>query len=190
MKHRAAFIAAVVIASMVSMGCSSYKESSGDPDAAAAHEAGMNARVQETITAFRTADPSLSGFFDNAYGYAVFPKIAKGGAGLGGAHGEGLVYERGAVIGNTSMSQATIGLQLGGQTLREIIFFQNAQKLDDFKNGKVELSAQASAVAARDGAAGSTDYTEGVAVFVLPIKGLMGEASVGGQKFEYSPISR
>ncbi len=89
MKHRAAFIAAVVIASMVSMGCSSYKESSGDPDAAAAHEAGMNARVQETITAFRTADPSLSGFFDNAYGYAVFPKIAKGGAGLGGAHGEG-----------------------------------------------------------------------------------------------------
>lgn len=190
MKHRTWFAAVVVTASLVGVGCSSYKESEGDPNVAAAHRARMDTKVQETITAFRATDPSMNSFFSNSAGYAVFPEIAKGGAGLGGAHGEGLVYEGGTLVGQTSMSQATIGFQLGGQTLREIIFFQNTQKLDDFKNGKVELSAQASAVAAKDGAASSTDYTEGVAVFVLPIKGLMGEASVGGQKFEYSPVSR
>jgi lipid-binding SYLF domain-containing protein len=190
MKSRLIVAAAVLAASFLAVGCSTYKDTDADPAVQASREAEMSGKVQNAIGDFRANDPSIHKFFDDAYGYAVFPKIGKGGAGLGGAYGKGQVIEQGTTVGNVSMSQATIGFQLGGQTYSEIIFFQTAQKLNDFKAGNFELSAQASAVAAHDGAASTTDYTEGVAVFVLPIKGLMGEASVGGQKFEYSPLAR
>ena len=60
---------------------------------------------------------------DTAYGYAVFPTIGKGGIGIGGAHGKGGVYHGGKRVGLTSMSQISYGLQLGGQSYSQIIFF-------------------------------------------------------------------
>jgi lipid-binding SYLF domain-containing protein len=97
------------------------------------------------------------------------------------------VYEKGKPIGDTSLTQITIGFQLGGQAYSEIIFFKDKKTLDDFKNGNFELGAQASAVAVTAGASADANYEKGVAVFTMAKGGLMYEASVGGQKFSYDP---
>ncbi len=141
----------------------------------------------ETIAAFKAKDPGIQRFFDKAVGYAVFPSVGKGGIGIGGAHGKGLVFSNGVPIGRSSLSQLTIGFQLGGQVYSEIIFFKDSVALEDFKRGNFEMGAQVSAVALTAGASADTSYNGGVAVFTMAKGGLMYEASVGGQKFTYKP---
>src|SRR5213079_989198 len=103
-------------------------------------------------------------FFKTAYGYAVFPSIGKGGAGIGGARGNGRVYAQGTPIGDATMTQLTVGLQLGGQVFSEIIFFADKRSLDEFTSGNFEFGAQATAVAITAGAsaqAGTTGASAG-----------------------------
>jgi lipid-binding SYLF domain-containing protein len=136
-------------------------------------------------TAFLEQDKGLSKFFNSAAGYVIFPNVGKGGLGIGGAAGQGILYEKGAAKGKASLTQVTIGLQAGGQAYREVIFFESQKELDNFKKNKFEFAAQVSAVAASAGAAANAKYNEGVAVFTMAKKGLMYEASVGGQKFKF-----
>ena len=144
-------------------------------------------RARETIAAFKKTDPGIGTFFKEAHGYAVFPEITKGAIGVGGAAGDGTVFERGTAIGSSSMTQVTIGLQLGGQTYSEVIFFKDKAALDNFKRGNYELAAGASAIALKEGASKTADYSNGVAIFTMGTGGLMFEASIGGQKFSYEP---
>jgi lipid-binding SYLF domain-containing protein len=158
----------------------------------------------DTIKVFRGAGQSAK-LFGNSYGYAVFPTIGKGGIGIGGAHGSGRVYQKGGYVGDTSMTQLTVGLQFGGQAYSQIIFFQNKAAFDNFTSGNFEFGAQATAVAIKSSAgaqAGTTGtssaasssgkdastaggYSGGMAVFTVAKGGLMYEASIGGQKFSY-----
>lgn len=144
-------------------------------------------RAHDTIAAFKKADPSIDTFFKKAHGYAVFPEITKGAIGIGGAAGDGTVFERGAAIGSASMTQVTIGLQLGGQTYSEVIFFEDKAALDSFKSGSYEVAAGASAIALKEGASKTAGYDNGVAIFTMATGGLMFEASIGGQKFSFEP---
>lgn len=154
-----------------------------DPDAVS--------KADETIVSFKEKDPSLQRFFDKAYGYAVFPAIGKGGLGtLGGAHGAGVLYQNANPIGTTTMTQITVGIQLGGQAYSEIIFFEDEETLTSFKEGDIEFSAQVSAVAADKGASANVAYEAGVAVFTMTKAGLMYEASIGGQKFKFKPMEQ
>jgi lipid-binding SYLF domain-containing protein len=150
-------------------------------------DANEEQEVVESIADFKKHDPKLQAFFDKAWGYAVYPKVGKVGMGIGGAHGDGLVFERGVVIGSTKLTQLSIGFQLGAQVYQEIIFFETQSDLDVFKEGNYELGAQASAVAVTAGASADASYDHGVAIFTLIKGGLMYEASVGGQKFKYTP---
>lgn len=148
-------------------------------------------------------------FFTNSYGYALFPTIGKGGIGIGGAHGKGRVYVQGKHVGDTSMTQLTIGFQLGGQAYSQIIFFQDKRAFDEFSTGNFEFGAQATAVAITAGASASAStagggsagasggkndattvgsYHKGMAVFTVAKGGLMYEATIGGQKFSYTPL--
>jgi lipid-binding SYLF domain-containing protein len=160
----------------------------------------------DTIKVFRNAGESGE-YFGSSYGYAVFPTIGKGGFVVGAAHGSGRVYQKGKYVGDTSMTQVTVGLQLGGQAYSQMIFFQNKSVLDEFTSGNFEFGAQATAVAITAGAsagAGTTGaaagasgtrrhattagkYYKGMAVFTVAKGGLMYEASIGGQKFSYKP---
>jgi len=144
---------------------------------------------EATISRFQVNDADMDRFFKRSYGYAIFPVIAKGGLGVGGANGRGLVYEEGKLVGYTTVTQATFGLQLGGQSFSELIFFKDKIDLNHFKEGNYEFGAQASAVAVTAGAAAAADYAHGVVIFTITRAGLMFEASVGGQKFTYSPIT-
>jgi lipid-binding SYLF domain-containing protein len=146
--------------------------------------------IAVTIDAFKAKDPTMQTFFDKAYGYAVFPNVGKGAFFVGGAYGEGKVYEKGNLIGTSELTQVTVGFQAGGQAYSEIIFFKDKKTLNDFKAGKFKLGAQASAVAATSGASANVDYSEGVAIFTMTKGGLMLEASVGGQKFSFKPLAK
>ncbi len=160
-----------------------------------------------TIEVFKKS-PVVQTFFKNAYGYAVFPSVGKGGIGIGGAYGKGQVYRGGRVTGTAKLFKATIGFQLGGQVFSEIIFFQDKRAYDDFTSGEFEFDATASAVAITAGAqakagtegatAGAsagpatgiqakTNYRKGMVIFVHTKGGLMYEAAIGGQKFSFNP---
>jgi lipid-binding SYLF domain-containing protein len=162
----------------------------------------------DTIKVFQNAGESGK-FFKTAYGYAVFPTIGKAGFVVGGAYGEGRVYARGKHIGNTSMTQASIGFQLGAEGFSQIVFFENEAALKEFTKGNFEFGADAQAVAivlaagAKANTAGSgasasatknaadtasAGYRKGMATFTVVKGGLMYEASVSGQKFTYKPV--
>jgi lipid-binding SYLF domain-containing protein len=143
--------------------------------------------VAKAILAIKKADPGIETFFENAAGYAVYPSVGKGGIVVGGAYGKGLVIVGGQVDGRTTMTQATLGLQLGGQVYSEFIFFKDEAAIANFRRGNIEFGAQASAVAATAGASADTSYDKGVAVFTHAGGGLMVEGSIGGQKFTYEP---
>jgi lipid-binding SYLF domain-containing protein len=145
--------------------------------------------VAAVIRKFKDKDPGMSRVFADAYGYAVFPTVGKGGIGIGAARGKGYVYQRGRLIGRSTLTQITIGLQLGGQAYSEVVLFKDAAALDNFKKGKLKLDAQASAIALTARASADLAYRKGVAIVTMAKGGLMYEASVGGQKFSYQPIS-
>ena len=144
-------------------------------------------QVQQTIEQFKKTDPEMKRFFSGARGYAVCPTVGKGGVGIGAARGKGLVYEGGKVVGEVKLTQVTVGAQLGGQTYSEVVFLENKETMDSFKQSDFALSAQATATAAAAGASANAKYKQGVAVFTMAKGGLMYEASVGGQKFHFIP---
>jgi len=159
---------------------------------------------QNTIDVFKKAVRS-GPMVSKAYGYAVFPTIGKAGIGLGGAFGKGRVYEKGKYIGDTSMTQASFGWQLGGEAFSQIVLFEDKRALTEFTKGNFEFSAEAKAVAitaAAGAAAGTTgtsagasagqndakaggSYHKGMATFTVVKGGLMYEAVLAGQKFGY-----
>ena len=167
---------------MVVGGCATVPKS---PEARSV----LSAETSQTIALFKEKDPGIQKFFDRSYGYAVLPKVFKGGFWISGAHGKGEVFEKNQMVGHCSMSQATIGFSFGGEFFREIIFFRDREDLENFKKGNYAFSAQITAVALTAGAAAKADYQRGVAVFVIADAGLMVDASLGGQKFNYVPKS-
>ncbi len=142
-----------------------------------------NART--TIEAFKDNNSKMESFFNEAYGYAIFPTIAKGAMGIGGAHGKGIVFEKGTSIGAAKLTQVTLGFQWGGQAYSEVIFFENEEALVSFKERNYAFSGQVSAVAVNKGVSADIAYEDGVAVYTMAKGGLMYEASIGGQKFKY-----
>ncbi len=163
----------------------------------------------ETIDVFLKSN-AVKPFFNEAYGYAVFPTVGKGGIIVGGAYGAGRVYKQGDIAGTATMFKVNIGFQLGGQAYREIIFFQDKRAYDEFTSEGFEFDGSLSAVVltlgaeAQAGTRGTTagaslgpdtgtqaatSYTKGMAVFVHTIGGLMYEVSIGGQRFSFSPIN-
>jgi lipid-binding SYLF domain-containing protein len=186
------------------VGCESDQSTtsaSGDQEALAkdaqkadADRAALETAAARTVETAKRDVPSIDAHFKDAVGYVVFPKIARGGLGIGAANGSGVVYERRSMmpdklIGTAEVTQVTIGLQIGGQAFSEIIFFQDASTFDNFKRGNVEFNADASGVAGGEGGTAAAKYENGVAVYVFGEKGFMGAAAIGGQKFKYRPAA-
>ena len=161
-----------------------------------------------TIDLFESS-PSVKPFFENSYGYAVFPTIGKGGFLVGGAHGKGKVYVNDEVTGTISMTKLTVGFQWGAQVFSEIIFLQDKRAYDEFTSGTYEFDTSVSAIVitasaqAQAGTSGKTasasagpstgvqaetGYSKGMSIFVHAQGGLMYEAAIGGQKFKFKPI--
>ena len=161
----------------------------------------------DTINKFK-ANPGVAPYFESAYGYGIWPTVAKGGLGIGASTGKGRIYRQGKVTGTSRVSDISIGFQAGGQAYSQIVFFEDKRAFTDFTSGNFEFSAQASAVAitasaqaatstegnrATSGAGGPGSatgggYTKGMQVFTLAKGGLMYEAAIAGQKYSYKPV--
>ena len=144
----------------------------------------LEPNVAITIANLKEKDPSAQSLFDKSAGYAVFPSVAKGGLGIGGARGKGLLIVAGETVAVVTLTQLSIGFQAGGQAYSEYIFFEDAVALGNFRRGNYELGAQVSAVAIVVGASADTKFNGGIAILTMAKGGLMYEASVGGQKFK------
>lgn len=147
-------------------------------------------KAEKTLNDFMEKDPNIEEFVKQSFAYAVFPSIGKGGVGIGGAHGRGVVYQDAEIIGNSKMTQVTVGLQWGGQAYSELLFFENEAAFERFKTNELKLAAQASAIALDKGVSTDVAYEDGVAIFTLPKKGLMYEASIGGQVFKFWEVEK
>jgi lipid-binding SYLF domain-containing protein len=130
-------------------------------------------RSQASRQEWNKVDPQLEAFAKKGYGYAFFPEITKGGLLVGGAHGRGVVYEKGQHIGYADLTQMSAGFQAGLQDYSQLIVFENQAAMDKFKRNEIDFSANASAVLADKGAAASAQFVDGVAVFVRPTRGAM-----------------
>ena len=146
------------------------------------------AKAEQTRKEFLKTDPGLQHFFDNSYGYAIFPNIGKGGLIVGGAHGKGIVFKKGEPVGATEMTQVSIGGQIGGKSYAEIIFFKSKAEYEVFITGRYEVAVTLSAVALDYGVSNDMAYSNGVVIVTKDNGGLMAEATVGGQKFSYKPF--
>ena len=143
---------------------------------------------KEALAKMIKKSPSLQPYYDQSYGYAIFPKVTKVGVSLGVAAGKGIVFKNHLAISMSKLKQLTFGLQFGAQKYSEVIFFQNEKAFEQFMNKKLKLNGQASAVAIKKGASADLSYSYGVAVFTQAKGGLMFEASIGGQHFANQPI--
>jgi lipid-binding SYLF domain-containing protein len=165
------------------IGCQTAPKTEAKRDA-------LDSNTQSTLDAMRSEDPGFGRFLDDAYAYAVYPTVGKGGLIAGGAYGKGEVFEQGRMIGYSDLTQVTVGAQIGGQSYSEVVAFQNKAALDRFIEKEYAFDAGISAVALKSGVAKNARFQNGVAVFQYIKGGLMAEAAAGGQRFRYSPVAR
>ena len=171
----------LTIVAVLLVSCATAPTSRADREA-------LLAEATSSLQQMQAEDPGLGELVRRGYGYALFPKVTKGGLGVGGAYGRGVVYERGRHVGYSDLSQASVGLQAGGQTFSELLLFEDKDALDRFKAGQFNFAADASAVVMESGASTNVNFVDGVAVVVRPTGGAMVEASIGGQKFAYQTL--
>ena len=174
--------AIVVMALMMGLmaGCSTGSVSKEERDT-------LLKQAQASRQEWNKVDPQFEAFAKKGYGYAFFPEITKGGFVVGGARGQGVVYEKGQHIGYADLTQMSVGFQVGLHDYSQLIVFENQAAMERFKRNEIDFGANASAVVADKGAAMGAQFVDGVAVFIRPIGGAMAEASVGGQQIAYLP---
>lgn len=160
----------------------------GTAGAQTADQQEIIADAEQARQTLEQQDNHLQTLFENSEGYVIFPNVGKGAYVVGGASGNGAVYQNGQLIGMADLKQLDVGLQLGGQAFIQVMFFENEGVLNEFKQGKFKLAGNASAVALDQGAADSINFKDGVAVVTLPKAGAMIEVSVGGQKFNFEAL--
>jgi len=177
-KKRAIVVMVLVIGLMACCSTGSVTKDEGDA---------LLKRAQASRQEWDKVDPQLEAFAKKGYGYAFFPEITKGGLLFGGAHGRGVVYEKGQHIGYADLTQMSVGFQAGLQDYSQLIVFENQPAMEKFKRNEIDFSVNASAVYADKGAAAGAQFVGGVVVFVRPTRGAMAEASLAGQQITYLP---
>ena len=164
--------------SLVAVGCAGVPKSTAKRNA-------LTSDAHETVATMTADDPSLRPLLDRSAGYVVFPQVKQGGFVVGASQGHGVVFQNGRVIGFAELRQASVGAQIGGQKFSEIVVLEDQNALDRVKASKLAVGGQASAVAIRTGAAASSRFESGVAVFVKPIGGAMLNVSLTGQQIRF-----
>jgi lipid-binding SYLF domain-containing protein len=180
MKLNTNLAGAIALAAMFLIGCQTAPKTEEE-------KADLEQDAPTALSRMKADDPGIADVLDKGYGHVIFPNAGKGGLILGGGYGRGVVYEQVRQIGFADITQLSAGAQIGGQAFSELIVFENKDALDRFKNNQLTFAANASAVIVKKGVATAARFEDGVAIFVMPKAGAMAEASVGGQKFTFTP---
>jgi lipid-binding SYLF domain-containing protein len=173
-------VTAIALTTSLLVSCSTAPTTTAEKDA-------LVQKAQAERAEWNRIDPGVEDLAKKSQGFVFFPEITKGGLGIGGGYGRGVVYERGQHVGYADLTQGSLGLQAGGQTYSEVIVFESEAAMQRFKRNEMNFGANASAIIANNGAATNARFVDGVAVFVRPITGAKAEASVGGQRTTYVP---
>ncbi len=156
------------------------------------HDPGDKRQVAaaKEISRLLVSQPKLQKYFDEAYGYAIFPSVGRIAAGFGLVYGSGLVIEQGQVVGRTRQFKGALGFDYGVQLHSQIIFFQDAEILEEFKTFGWEFEGRGSAVLITIGASVDPGYKSKVAIFSRTKGGLMVELAAHLAKYTYRPLKR
>ena len=179
------FVSRLLFCGVAALGLLSVTACTTAPTTPSARQ-GLVGEGRAALEQLKEVNPEAhQAYFSSSYAQAVFPRVGKGGIGIGAARGRGVVFERGELVGYCDLTAANIGFQIGGQAFTQVIFFRNPEALHRFQSGRLEFDASAEAVAADADAAARASYTDGVAVVVFEGRGLMAGVSIGGQSFDY-----
>jgi lipid-binding SYLF domain-containing protein len=152
----------------------------------AASKAEIDASVGTALTKFRALNPANRELLHKAAGELVFPRVTKGGIGIAGEYGEGVLRVKGQTVSYYSISSASVGLTLGLAKHREIILFMTQDALDNFTNSKGwSIGADTGVALIKDGAGGTYDtetLQKPILCFIFGEKGLIGDLSLEGTK--------
>jgi lipid-binding SYLF domain-containing protein len=177
---RYALLSVLAVMAVTLAGCETNTPQS------AANRTDLQNRGQSTLQQMTANDAKLADVVNSSYAYAIFPEVGKAAVGVGGASGDGIVYQNGQMVGTVKLDQASIGLQAGGETYSELLVFKDQDAFNRLVNGNLTFGAQSSAMIIKAGAAGAAPFEKGVAVYILPKGGLEAGASIHGQKFTYN----
>ncbi len=147
-----------------------------------------SASIQATVQRFRDRAPQTARYFDEAYGYAVFPSVGRVAAIFGLAYGRGVLVEDSSPVGDVQVWHGLHGITFGGEFYSEILFFKDADTLQAFKAGNLEFRGRAGVAAGPAGQSADPAFNNGVAVFTMTRGGLMLDISVAGTLYRYLPI--
>ena len=148
----------------------------------------VQVKSEAAIAAFRERVPRTEMYFEQAYGYAIFPSVTRAGFGFGGAYGKGIVVEGSTAVGSTKYWQFTSGIQAGARNFSMIVFFKDKAALENYQASKTQFMGQAGLALGTKGIAGTPAYNDGVAVVTLTRFGVMGEFTISGARFSYKPL--
>jgi lipid-binding SYLF domain-containing protein len=151
-----------------------------------ATKAEIDERVHATMHQFYQLNPQHKDLVARAKGVLVFPKITKGGVGVGGQFGEGALRIDGKDVAYYSISSASVGLTLGLAKHKEVILFMTQEALDKFTTSHGwSIGADTGVAVLSKGAGGDYDtqtLQRPILGFVFGEKGLIGDVSLEGSK--------
>lgn len=178
-------LCAALLVCVAAPACGGSQKDAKSADAAARVEG-----VDDTIALFKQKDATIAGLFSSSAGYVVLPSVGKGALIVGGAHGEGEAFEGGVYAGKVSVSEVSVGAQVGGQSYAQVVFFETPMDFKRLKDNQFQFAAEVSAIGVDQGVAKNAKFKDGVATFVIPKQGLMASAAVGGQKLSFEPAPK
>ena len=149
----------------------------------------LQQRVERAINNLKSSDSTLTNFFEHSAGYVVFPGVRQSGLSRPGKPARGIVYENDKPVGEAVLVEPNLKPQDSTTPFHETIFFESAEALENFKQGRFVMSADIGVVSAVEGAALTARYRKGVAAFATPKSGLLEAITIGDQQFRYRPLN-
>ena len=146
----------------------------------------INAGVDSTLTRLFTSANGSRELVSKARGVLVFPSVIDAGIGVGGQYGEGALRMGGRTVGYYSTATASIGWQIGAQSMAIVFIFMTDDALNRFRNSQGwSAEGDASVAVLKIGANGEVDTSTASSqadAFVLTNDGLMAGVSLDDTK--------
>ena len=149
-------------------------------------KAQLDMSADRALNHFYTLNPANRQLAKKAAGVLIFSHVTKGGVGVAGEFGEGVLRVKGEAVDYYSVGSASVGLTLGFAKHSEIIMFMTQDALDHFTGSDGwSVGADTAVALVSQGAGGQYDSaTVGKPIlgFVFGEKGLLGDLSFKGTK--------
>lgn len=147
----------------------------------------LNREADKALQVFKEDISGAEIFLNQAAGYLVFPRVIKGGVGVGAETGEGVLRVGSSTVAYYRTTSGSIGLQLGVQAKSIVIAFLTREALDKFRNSNGWKVGVDGSVALIDLGGGKTidsdNVRDPVVGFIFGSKGLMYNLTLEGSKF-------